>query len=320
MYVLINSIIQNERYVDRLYFHILVLENIPLFVDEFRRYFSEYFDQISFEFKSIKDDIPSCIEYNNIASKTLPAKQARNWLNNIMNFARFCAPNAFPDVNVGIYIDADMIVQNSISLLFDKYYNDDNGYIAWSVLNRNPYKNTFRKEERSQFLNNYLNYNLSKTYNSIPSKPINFTKVSHLFNAGILMFDFDVWRRNNFTEQSIELFKFNNIFKAQFDKKPWTGVTQPIFNMLFIINKIKVGNLGKKWNLVIKDLIGSNCKKKLSKNTKRILAKQYILHFAGGCKPWMIGRKLNTNYLWINYLPKNAYLPEWEKEFNVTLI
>ena len=167
MYVLINSIIHNERYVDRLYFHILVLENIPLFVSEFRRYFSEYFDQISFEFKSIKDDIPSCIEYNNIASKTLPEKQARNWLNNIMNFARFCAPNAFPDVNVGIYIDVDMIVQNSISALYDKYHRNDNNYMAWSVLNRSPYKIHFGRG-RSDF-NNYLNYNLSRKYDSIPS-------------------------------------------------------------------------------------------------------------------------------------------------------
>lgn len=310
MYVLINSIIQNEKFKDTLFFHILVDDNIPLFVNEFSRYFGQYFDKISFEFKSIKQHIPSCIEYHNIASQTLPDKQKRNWLNNIMNFARFCAPNAFKSVNLAIYIDVDTIVQNSISLLYKQYYDnyddDNNDKIAWSVLNRRAYKSTFRKKEKSDFLNNYLNNNLSILYPSIPSKPINFTKIKYLFNAGILMFNFEIWRKNNFTEQSIELFKFNNIFKEKFKNKPWTGVTQPIFNMIFIVNNIKIRNLAKEWNLVIKDLIGSNCKKKLSKSIKKILSKQNMIHFAGSCKPWIYGNKLNTNYLWIKYIPNNA--------------
>lgn len=325
MYTLINSIIQNERYIERLSFHILVLENIPLFFDEFTRFFSKYFDKISFEFKSIIEDIPECIEYSDIASTTLPDKQKRNWLNNVMNFARFCAPNAFKNVDVAIYLDVDMIVQNGISKLYDNYYNiyKKEGIFAWSVMNRSPYKKTFRSQTKSEFINNYLNYNLSNIYHSVASKPINFSKINHIFNAGILMFNFDFWRKNNLTQQSLELFKFNNIFKSKFHKRSWTGVTQPIFNMIFIINNIKIGDFGQKWNYVLKDnplLRSKKCTKKLSKITKRTLSKQNILHFAGGCKPWTIGSKLNTMYLWLRYIPENALISDWEHQFNITLI
>eukprot|EP01084_Bolivina_argentea_P121961 216144_1 len=126
MFTLINSIIINEMYIERLYFHILVLQNKSLFLDEFKNYFNSYLHQIKFEFKSIMEEHSECIEYSNIASAHIYKKV----LNHPMNFARFCLPNVFKNVSIGIYLDVDMIVQNSISKLYDKYYNKYN-YKVW---------------------------------------------------------------------------------------------------------------------------------------------------------------------------------------------
>merc|ERR1712228_1038476 len=117
-------------------------------------------------------------------------------------------------------------------------------------------------------LNDYFNHNLSLIYPSITSEPLELARIRHIFNAGMLMFNLDVWRTNNFTEQSIELYRFNKIFSDKFGSKPWSGVTQPILNMLFIINRIDVGELDKKWNIVIKDLVKS-CNKKIKKKREK---------------------------------------------------
>ena len=321
MYTLINSIIQNEPELERLHFHILVLKDVPLFLDEIALYFGEYLNEIRFEFKSIVDDHRECIEFSDIASTTLPAKQTRNWLNNIMNFARFCIPNVFENVHIGIYLDVDMVVQRSISSLYDDHFSaNKNGLVAWSVMNRSPYKHTFRNEEKSRFLNNYFNRNMSSRYPSVASEPLNFSEIKHLFNAGIFVFDFEVWRRRKFTEQSIELFKFNRIYSNEFNKKPWNGVTQPILNVLLIINEIEVEDLGNEWNFVIKDVVGTRrCTKKLDTKTKRILESKHVLHWAGGCKPWTVSG-LNTAYLWLRYIPRRASISRWERHFNLTLV
>ena len=315
------QIIQNEDSIERLHFHILVLQNVPLFVEEFTFFFSKYLDSISFEFRSIVDDHPQCIEYSNIAATTLPAKQARNWLNNIMNFARFCAPNVFDHVHVGIYLDVDMVVQDSISTLYDAYYHrEGRPYSAWSVLNRSPYRGTFRNEEKAQFINDYLNRNLSAVYPSVAATPLDLKETGRLFNAGILMFDFEIWRRHNFTGQSIELFRFNNIYSDHFGKKPWSGVTQPILNMLFVVNQIEVGDFGADWNLVVKDMVSvGKCTEELSRAKKQRLENAKILHWAGGCKPW-ITAGANTKYLWLRYVPHKAHLSEWEDHFNLTMV
>merc|ERR1712062_192209 len=110
---------------------------------------------------------------------------------------------------------------------------------------------TFSDKDKMQFVNDYLINNLSATYKSISKKRTNFKKVEKMFNAGILFFDLDVWRRNDFTAQSLELFKFDRIFEKQWSERPWTGITQPIYNMLYVINDMKVGDFGNDWNMVV---------------------------------------------------------------------
>ena len=323
MYTLINSIILNEEHIQRLHFHILVLENKQIFTRELELYFGEYSDDITFDIASINEEHPECIEFAEQASSYIDSEKFEyHRLDDPMNFARFCLPDIFADVGVGVYLDVDMIVKNSISKLYDEYYLKHNN-VAWSVLNKDPQRivhRTFSDKKKMDYMNDYLVTNLSAKYKSISSKPIKFEKVGKMFNAGILFFDLDVWRKNGFTAQSLELFKFDRIFEREWSERPWTGITQPIYNMLYVVNNMKVGDFGNEWNVVVKDVWGKGCSKKWSdehlNDTKFIDAN--ILHFAGDCKPWISPQYAPFASTWIQYIPNAANVTEWENVYNVS--
>eukprot|EP01083_Nonionella_stella_P208051 755276_1 len=317
MYTLINSIIIHEPQPQRLNFHILVLQNVTLFDSETNQYFHQYLDQVTFDYKSITDHHPECIEYNRIASQHIYKKI----LNHPMNFARFCLPNVFTDVGVGIYLDVDMIVQSSISTLYDKYYSKHH-YKAWSVMNRDAMRivrYSFANPKKETFINNYINTNLSTIYPSVSSVPLNLSGLGAMFNGGMLMFDLNIWRDYKLMQQSLALFKFDTIYKERFRDRPWYGVTQPVINMLFIINNLPIGELNKYWNYVVSDH-AKKCTNKWSKRSNRDrFSRANIIHFAGTCKPW-ITRQAPFSRLWIKYIPQNANVWEWERHFNMTLL
>eukprot|EP00483_Globobulimina_turgida_P003788 UN03794 len=125
------------------------------------------------------------------------------------------------------------------------------------------------------------------------------------FNGGILMFNLNIWRKQRFTEQSVELFKFDKIYEKKFGVRPWVGVTQPIYNLLFIINQHKVADFGAKWNFVVKDHLNYKCKEWNATLDERKVAKSAgIVHWAGGCKPWTTSNAPLSS-LWNKYNPIN---------------
>merc|ERR1712048_580192 len=156
-------------------------------------------------------------------------------------------------------------------------------------------------------------------YKSIPARPMK--KVDKMFNAGILLFDLDVWRRNDFTAQSLELFKFDRQFEKEFGEMPWTGITQPIYNMLYVINGLDVGDFGNEWNVVVKDVWG---RKKCSRAWHGHLhdanfSNANIIHWAGDCKPWISPLNAPFASSWIGYIPQAVNITEWEDDYNISL-
>eukprot|EP01083_Nonionella_stella_P101297 286971_1 len=303
MYALIRSILINENpmAIDRLYFHILVSPNISLFHHDFITYFAPFLQQITFEMKSITEQ-KKCIEYHRIASKHFIYKHTR--LNNSMNFARFCLPHVFPDVSIGLYLDVDMIVQSAISILYDAYHKE---HIAWSVLNL-PGMFTDFVPRQLAFIDDYINYNLSAMYPLFAaSKAFHVSDMGDTFNAGVLMFNWDIWRKYNWTAQSLELFKFDTFYLGVWNSRAWDGCTQPVMNMLFAINGIRVGDLGEKWNYLVRKHMDCHIKKNSKLwNTKYKyeLENAHIIHWNGGCKPWKQSKiKIATADLWLKYVP-----------------
>merc|ERR1712039_856937 len=145
---------------------------------------------------------------------------------------------------------------------------------------------------------------------------INLTALGPMFNAGILIFDLDIWRKCKFMQQSLDLFKFDKLFSKAWKHRPWYGVTQPIMNMLFVINEMEVGTLDKYWNVVVTDKIKKQCQYKndsmMEWKTKYEdrFKRAKVVHFAGACKPWTESYAISTP-IWIKYIPKNANVNDW---------
>ena len=160
-------------------------------------------------------------------------------------------------------------------------------------------------------------------YPSVTTTGIEFDKIK-FFNAGILVFNLDVWRNFDFMEQSLDLFEFKRSWKGREDipwilrkkKRAWKGVTQVVMNLLYVINGIEVGGLDILWNFVLHDH-GFKCDGNpvLDKGYAFMLHRAKIIHWAGMCKPW---RSANGSTLmaWSKYVPKNANIAEWEQSLN----
>ena len=307
MYILINSILINEVYKDRLYFHILVKNKKDSIQKELAKYFGPSF-KYQYDLKSIEDDnLTECIEFNDIASSIF--KKSSNRLNTIMNMARFCMPHIFPSVDIGIYLDVDMIALKPLSRLIDHYYlnpkniiNNETEHKIWTVMNTDISEmktgQQFSEQKRMKWVNKYIHSNLNPKYPSTIKYDINFANIKYMFNAGFLMFDLNEWRLNNYTEQSLDLFLLAEEYNHKFSVKPWNMVTQPIVNMLFMINGLEIGELNEEWNYLAKRHI--ECKNKSVTSDMIDIDHVSIFHWAGKkCKPW----DGVLNDMWMKYMP-----------------
>ena len=107
--------------------------------------------------------------------------------NNMMNYARIFLPEIFKQVNKGIYLDNDLIIQKDIRNLF----NIDLGEkIMAAPLTRN--------------LDKYMNFP-----DKISELKINVDKTYKGFNAGVYLYSLKKWRENEMTKKAIEILYFN---------------------------------------------------------------------------------------------------------------
>ena len=156
MFVMINSIVENEKEGNRLRFHVLVKEDVSIYAKQLPK----HLNGTHIEFKSVTN-YPNCIKLYEYTLQFVSRRTLIKYTNNLMNFARFCIPHIFSDISDGIYVDVDMVAQESVSKLYDEYYYKHD-YIAWSVINRKA-KQDLRKMHREKyyhFVNNYLNHYL----------------------------------------------------------------------------------------------------------------------------------------------------------------
>ena len=240
-------------------------------------------------------------------------KTRRDKLNNPMNIARFCLPSVFKQISIGLYLDVDTIVQSPISELFKKQAKFQNIHCFATV-----YRAPLCSADKAQAINAFFNNEMHAKYPSIITYPIEFKRIKY-FNAGILLYNFDIWRELNLTEQSLDLFEFKRDFteRTGIKKFAWSGVTQVVMNFLFLYNGLKIYNVARNWNFVIHEHgDGFKCRiPVLDQQSEHALSYAKIIHWAGYCKPW---ERINVSSLsyWAKYIPKNANISEWEMTLN----
>ncbi len=129
-------------------------------------------------------------------------------------YLRFFIPNMFPDIDKGIYLDSDLVINTDISMLYEMDFGMD--YLCASVDDVVPQNEVFK---------DYTRYALGIE----PEK---------YFNAGILLMNLELMREEKLFYKFIEMSKRRKFPVAQ---------DQDFLNVLCYS---KVGYLDKSWNKI----------------------------------------------------------------------
>lgn len=136
------------------------------------------------------------------------------------------------------------------------------------------------------------------------AKNLKWSNTYSYFNAGVLVIDLDLWRREDYANKLINLAT----------SRSFRHHDQDAMNLLFMNNWAK---LDLKWN-VIPPIYNMNITVALNHNLRNkaveALANVAILHYAGGYKPWEYGIHKGFNEKYYEYLMltkfKDAVMPQ----------
>lgn len=184
----IHSIIKNTNNLHKIHFYLLHYN-----CSKIKKILFKYFPNLKYQlflhnFSSNHDKILFLQKNINTYGNSNP------YIKNIMNFARFYLPDIF-NVNYGLYMDADMIVQTDITNILKEINMND--FQIYAVFN-----DTFENME----MNGYE---------------------GPAFNAGIYF-----WNLKNFKNQKI-IQKIENLIIDHNKNKKWKFGTQPILNTIY---------------------------------------------------------------------------------------
>lgn len=255
---LINSIIKNNKNVC---FYILISDS----KEEYEILIKNNFPNHKFTIRELEQDIDFLNEHIEIMKEY--AAEKTKYIFNIMNFARFYLPVVFKEINIGIYLDIDMICRKPFFHILKEF---------------NFFKNDFNI--LSPLILNCREMGLDK---------IGF--YGKAFNAGFM-----VWNLKKYREQHL-IKKFRQLVKFHNENRIWKLGTQPILNILYYN---KVIDINKNWNRrgFGRIITSEKEKKKYDKNSKSA----FIIHWNSQYKPWDYS-EVAAFEIWNKYSLTNNY-------------
>lgn len=203
----------------------------------------------------------------------------------IETYYRFFIPELFPNYDKIIYLDADIIVLEDIS----KLYNIDiENYLAGVTKDININLTRIKKWNISKGIN--IDYYFEKILNK---------KTKDYFNAGILLLNLKKIREDNIVEK---LWQFTE------EKSPLEFQDQDVLNAVFE-NKVKYIDL--RWNLSkdVKWILREHTDDKVKAEIEEVSKNPFIVHYLGANKPW----EYNNIYYYDFY-----FLDDWWKYYRKT--
>ncbi|MEI0581571.1 glycosyltransferase family 8 protein [Brachyspira pilosicoli] len=227
------------------------------------------------------------INMNNVnmnLEKFMDIREHYNYIS-IETYYRFFISELFPNYDKVIYLDADIIVLEDIS----KLYNIDiENYLAGVVFDMNIDLVLAREWliSKGVTLKEYFEKTLNKT-------------TTNYFNAGVLLLNLKKIREDNIAEK---LWKFAE------EKSPLEFQDQDVLNAVFENN---VKYIDRRWNIFkdvqwyLRDHPDKNSKDKI----KEISKNPFIVHYIGINKPW----EYNNIYYYDYY-----FLDDWWKYYRKT--
>jgi lipopolysaccharide biosynthesis glycosyltransferase len=178
-----------------------------------------------------------------------------------MTYLRLLLPRLMPEAGTILYLDSDLIVNTDACAFFDHHLGDfpigavDGASVSW-VLDR-------------EFL-----------------KRVGLTDDDRCFNAGILLLNAELWRKNGLVEQAVDMARTHSPYLTSHD--------QSVLNGLFSRNFYRIPaqfNLG------------------VSPQDKLLPDKDCIYHFVGSPKPWdLLGKYFHGNWpIWQAVIKETAF-------------
>ena len=198
-------------------------------------------------------------------------------------YYRFYIPEIFLNYKKVIYLDADLILNDDISILFNENIEDYYAGVVHDVV-----------------FESFLHSKDSKTdqYKDISVRDYYLNKLKgtdfNYFNAGVLLLNLDKIRQDNIVDKLWD-------FVAK--ESPLEYQDQDALNA--IIGK-NVKYIDYKWNVLKeKFFYAKNKNKKLRKHLKYVYSHPSIFHYVGADKPWCLVDNKPYNYghidLWWKY-------------------
>jgi lipopolysaccharide biosynthesis glycosyltransferase len=289
LFVTVNSIIKNCSTPSRLEFYVVISENI--FKHLLERYSTKLFGDVKVKIEIINEEIEGRIlGYKEFCRDNLHCK-------NLMNFSRFFIGDIFPELHSYIYIDTDYLIVDDITKLWDSIDKHNELYAVPS-----EYTN-----ERAYSLTDVGKQSLELSHR----RP---------FNAGIYVVNAELYRKNNRTEQFVELINspgFQRMFRFG---------TQPLLNYVYQDTYVY---LPTQWNRIAYDKIVELGNQRpidlVNILSEGDLVKEGIsaVHFAGIPKPWLFTNQLHggcwpsPNFIYKKYLPYKDSMCMSNKLLNV---
>lgn len=205
LFTVINSIVKTTNDIKNIKFSILTYDNKEFLNKKLLEYFG---DNIVYRLEQFIDysDYQKFLEEN---ISVAGSEKKFKYIANIMNFSRFYIPLIFKDIDIGLYLDTDVIIQTDIIKIFDT--------VVQPLIIASPLNKPIETME------------IDKQFNM----------TGYGFNTGVYMLNFVYWRENDLTIKCEELMlrhKSIPLFKLG---------TQPIINILFYEKCI---NIDKRWN------------------------------------------------------------------------
>ncbi|BCL38070.1 glycosyltransferase family 8 protein [Nostoc sp. MS1] len=202
-----------------------------------------------------------------------------DWVS-VATYLRLLIPDILPDhFDKAIYLDSDLLVKGNLKDL----WNQEMGQHALLAC--------------SDLVIPYVSCNLG----IMNYKELGLAPNSPYFNAGVLVMNLPRWREEQISQKIFRYFSEYPEYVRMGDQEG--------------LNAILANNWGKlnpKWNVIAHILdydnwIDSPFKQEIRPIKDDLLHKPYIIHFAGGEKPWKIGCEHPAQLEWISYLKASRW-------------
>lgn len=210
---------------------------------------------------------------------------ARQRLSDISNFVRFSAPDEYVNTKKALYIDDDVVVQKEICTLFDAYLVDGSRHslaavprqgriIAWQFRHLATKASRYEVQSRMPSLASFWHRNQYNLSNVV------------CFNAGVMLYRLDMWRKYETRAYIDSLIELNNQLRL------WdVGSNGPLCALY--ANYFE--RIDGRWNVIQPD----NGPGRLGTGQANIsLRNAFIIHWNGRRKPW--NTIVNGNNIWLS--------------------